>query len=152
MTGACIPRHATFPMERETKTGDFVYLAPEVLKNDLYVTSADVYGFGLLIYELISERPAFEDQRQSETLKSFTEKVQSCDMLHIGIVQSECIRDIIRQCTATLDSERPPMESVTLMLKELKDNDVNLPKTVRSPSHTPGYIFRRSRELGKNSH
>ncbi|KAL4226200.1 hypothetical protein ACF0H5_014186 [Mactra antiquata] len=153
LTGSCIPRHATFPIDRDIKVDEFAYLAPEVLKNDLYVSSADIYGLGLLMYELVTNRPAFEQQRTTDSLETFTEKVQHDTVLEIDQVKEDNIRDIIRQCISISDGERPTAHDISSMLKEIKDSGVQLnsapialPKAVCSP----GDIFRRSR--GKNTH
>ncbi|KAK3610631.1 hypothetical protein CHS0354_009095 [Potamilus streckersoni] len=43
LTGACLPRIATFPSEMETiSLGNFCYLAPEVLKGECYTSAADI--------------------------------------------------------------------------------------------------------------
>ena len=80
LTGACLPRRATLPLDTDVKVSEFVYLAPDVLKKDLYITSSDVYGFGLLIYELITEKKAFYPERKL-TFKEYVEKVDPVAML-----------------------------------------------------------------------
>jgi hypothetical protein len=61
--------------------GDFIYLAPEVLKGDLYISCADVYAFGLLIFELLVGIISFSNQRKM-SLDLFVQNVNSYKMMN----------------------------------------------------------------------
>ncbi|XP_060586723.1 uncharacterized protein LOC132742365 [Ruditapes philippinarum] len=152
LTGACVPRHATLPLEKEIPVSDFVYLAPEVLRKELYITSADVYGYGLLVYELLCEREAFQEQRKS-TLKDFAERVNPEKMLHLLTHISACLTEgtikLITQCVQISEDDRPNMHVVIEMLKGNFRKEV----TRRRPEmHTPVKLFRRPRKCEKNTH
>ncbi|KAL3853538.1 hypothetical protein ACJMK2_017073 [Sinanodonta woodiana] len=66
LTGACLSRRATLPLEMEARTvDDFCYLAPEVLRGESYTSAADLYSFGLLFPEvLLAGFNAFEKERK----------------------------------------------------------------------------------------
>jgi serine/threonine protein kinase len=155
LTGACVPRHATLPLEKENPVSEFVYLAPEVLRKELYITSADIYGYGLLMYELLCERKAFQEQRKS-TFKDFAERVNPEKMLHLLTHISACLTEgtikLISHCVQISEDDRPNMHVVIEMLDSLK-GDFGKEVTGRRPGmHTPGEVFRRPRECEKNTH
>lgn len=42
--------------ELTAQTGSLLYMAPEVFRGDAYNASVDVFGFGILLYELFSRQ------------------------------------------------------------------------------------------------
>lgn len=42
------------------ETGTYVYMAPEMIRHELYTSKADVFSWGVLLAELISQRPPYE--------------------------------------------------------------------------------------------
>ncbi|XP_045166450.2 uncharacterized protein LOC123529920 isoform X2 [Mercenaria mercenaria] len=156
MTGACVPRHATLPLDKENTVSDFVYLAPEVLKNELYITPADVYGFGLLVYEIVSERKAFQEQRKT-TFKEFVERISPVTMLHLNTHAQNWLSEnallVVKQCLEISENKRPNMNVVIEMLGNIKsDFKPDLTGRRMTEMHTPGEVFRRSRGMEKNTH
>ena len=116
LSGACIPRYAALPTTTEHPVADFVYLAPEVLKRELYIAQADVYGYGLLIYELVCERKAFKHERKM-AFSDFVKKVDPEEMLKLSEEESEALlirhRDLIRKCIDMDPQKRPKMAAVS---------------------------------------
>lgn len=158
MTGACVPRHATLPSEKENAVSEFVYLAPEVLKNDLYITSADVYGFGLLVYELEAKRKPFDDHR-TVSFKDFVVALNPLTMLHLDTEAqawfTKSKMNLIKQCVIISETERPNMNVVKDMVESINGGELKGNKQARSTSFqmpSPGEVFRRSAEYEKNTH
>lgn len=61
LTGGCFPRHAKLPDNwGDIPTGDFIYIAPFVLRGHKYVHRADIYAFGLLMYEVLLNHKPFD--------------------------------------------------------------------------------------------
>jgi hypothetical protein len=51
LCGACHPKVAPLPDDKDAiLVGDFVYVSPEVLKGELYVSCADIYFY--IVYRL----------------------------------------------------------------------------------------------------
>ena len=73
-TGACLPRKATLPYDTNVPVAEFVYLAPEVLNGELYLATADHYGFGILLMELALQKSVFKTEKKM-TFKEFQDKV-----------------------------------------------------------------------------
>lgn len=49
--------------DRNRPIGDFVYLPPEVLKGEYYGPPADMYGLGLLICEVYTQKKMFKEEK-----------------------------------------------------------------------------------------
>ena len=42
------------------ETGTYMYMAPEMIRHELYTTKADVYSWGVLLAECLAQRPPYE--------------------------------------------------------------------------------------------
>ena len=42
------------------ETGTYVYMAPEMIRHELYTSKADVYSWGVLLAECLAQRPPYE--------------------------------------------------------------------------------------------
>ena len=74
LTNVGEPRKACVADLLEGETGSFVYLPPEVLRGGIYRARADMYGIGLMAWELWSQDEAFKQQRKIK-LKDFIDQV-----------------------------------------------------------------------------
>lgn len=74
-TGACLPRRANLPYDTNVSVAGFVYLAPEVLNGELYLATADHYAYGLLILELVLQKPMLKKEKKTLSFKDFQEKI-----------------------------------------------------------------------------
>ncbi|OWF42782.1 uncharacterized protein LOC110460608 [Mizuhopecten yessoensis] len=82
LTGGCFPRHAKLPENSsEIRAAEFVYIPPFVLRGHKYVNRADIYAFGLLMYEVLCIDKPFRS-KHSLSLSDFTKT------MHLG----QCIR------------------------------------------------------------
>lgn len=132
LTGVCLPRKATLPFDVDTvPVSDFVYLSPEVLNQELYVSSSDVYGYGLLMYELFSDGKAFAQER-SRPFCDFVANVNPIKMLRLEEQEDTDPRQpalgLIRACLNTSHMERPSMVNVLERLDGIDEN-IKLPPT-----------------------
>ena len=44
------------------ETGTYLYMSPEMIRHELYNSRTDVYSWGVLLVELISQHTPYEDQ------------------------------------------------------------------------------------------
>lgn len=44
------------------ETGTYLYMSPEMIRHELYNSRTDVFSWGVLLVELISQQPPYEDQ------------------------------------------------------------------------------------------
>lgn len=56
------------------ETGTYLYMSPEMIRHELYNSRTDVYSWGVLLVELISQRIPYEDQHLTP--------LQVCSCLH----------------------------------------------------------------------
>ncbi|KAH3892635.1 uncharacterized protein LOC127858131 isoform X1 [Dreissena polymorpha] len=150
LTGACVPRKASFPIDGEAKVGNFVYLPHEVLNDELYITSGDVYGFGLLMYELMYDRQAFDVQR-SYRIRDFVQDLNPEAMLRLdqdsGGLPGTVVR-LVQICVKKLNSERSTINTVLNQLQVIGDDlSKAFRRSVRETSWRPPRKF-----SGRNMH
>ena len=90
-----------------------VYEAPEVYDGE-YDKKMDVYSFGVMLYEIITGKPAFRNMSQRQLMK------------HICLGKREPIpdsvtpfaRDLIERCWAHDRDSRPSFDEICVLLKE----------------------------------
>ncbi|XP_052780092.1 uncharacterized protein LOC128217184 isoform X2 [Mya arenaria] len=124
LTGACVPRKATLPLDTDMAVGNFVYLPYEVLNGEIYVTSADVYGFGLLMYEVLFESKAFGKER-SFAFNDFLRSLDPEKMLGLNTEGAKNLTEqtlnLLRICLKKSDYERSTITAVLNELSEIED-------------------------------
>ncbi|KAJ8301747.1 hypothetical protein KUTeg_020734 [Tegillarca granosa] len=141
LTGGCLPRRAAFPIDKESiEVGDFVYLAPEVLHSELYMTCADIYALALLLFELFIDVP-FKRERKWR-LDSFTAKVNPVEMLDLDSysdIFGENMTYFFTQCLDPNPNNRPKTDMFLQNLKAQKHEIEVLSKTSleRKSSYCP---------------
>ena len=119
-------------------TGTRSYKAPEVSLSEQCSQKADVYSFGIMIWEMI-----YNKRRSSQLRKAF-EQVEKEYTSLAGYAEEACtppctakygpqIDSVIRQCTEKIHSHRPDMKGVTATLKELRREN----KIQKLPSNPP---------------
>ena len=65
--GLCRPAYEESSANK-TVFGVLPFVAPEVLQGGLYTKAADVYGFGMVMYEIIAGEPPFIDREYDQYL------------------------------------------------------------------------------------
>jgi serine/threonine protein kinase len=68
--GLCEPVNEQTKDDEKRIYGVLPYVAPEVLKDKTYTQAADIYSFGILTYEILSELPPYHDLPHDESLAS----------------------------------------------------------------------------------
>ena len=104
--------------------GTFSYMAPEVIKDCLYDRKADVYSFGILMYEIVTDSVAYPDL-ENGTIKEyeFKNKVANENLrpkFKTPIKRS--IQNLIEQCWSNNPDERPTFNEI---YKKLSNNNQN---------------------------
>lgn len=98
-------------------TGTLRYMAPEVAKYEPYNTSADVYSFGVLLWQIFSLDKPFEHFKLFDFMKHV---VQGSKRPKLGRSWPSSIRNLIRKCWAPDLSDRPSMAVVrTIIAREI---------------------------------
>ena len=100
------------------QTGSSRYMAPEVHRSEQYGTKVDVYSFGILAYEVLAKRRAYE------------ERLMTMDQVAAAVSNSglrptlpprwpPALRDLISSCWAQRALDRPIFTEVRAKLEEL---------------------------------
>jgi serine/threonine protein kinase len=105
-------------------TGTRSYKAPEVSLSQNYSQRADVYSFGVMVWELV-----YTQRRSSQIRRAFklvANEYTSREEYAENVCTPPCtgkfgshIDAVIRQCTDKIPSNRPHMKTVTATLKKL---------------------------------
>jgi len=135
-----------------SRVGTRFYMSPEVRKKERYSLSADVYSFGMCLWELLSmssPRDVYQ-QRKEELVKkapkkrkgggstnedaynAFKEVVKNesaANWLPICPCWPQELQDLIKACLSYEASDRPSMATVESILKRHVENVANGPGT-----------------------
>ena len=94
-------------------------MAPEVIENKHYTLKADVYSFGIMVWEICTRNTPYEGLNQQEiALKVTTQKLRP----NISLIPKETpngIRELIEFCWDHEPSNRPNFEQITMLLKKI---------------------------------
>src|SRR5437016_5519321 len=84
--------------------GVLPYVAPEVLRGKEYTQASDVYGFGIIIYEIFNGLPPYHDMAHDEFLA-----VKICQRLRPKFIIKvpQLVEDIFKHCVDADPLKRP---------------------------------------------
>ena len=140
--------------ELSGNTGSLRYMAPEVALSEPYNLTADVYGFGLLLWQVASLDLPYDGmsrQDHSDLVVHGHERPS----LDVGAGWSTSLRILMKRCWEAHPSLRPPMEHVSKILRKeitnLRDGDGDglEPRTLLRRKST--FVFRRESTTVSNS-
>jgi len=102
--------------------GTTAWIAPEIFDGDgTYTNAVDVYSYGLILYELVTQCTPFKDYKTFEIPRKVLEGVRpeippgSC---------SDALASLIQQCWHSLPKKRPSLEVVCAQLKEIQEQSL----------------------------
>ena len=115
--GLCKPANVK-PSQNGNKKiyGVLPYVAPEVLRGKEYTQASDIYGFGIIAYEICTGLPPYHDIAHDEFLA-----VKICQGLrpNSNYKIPQLISDIIKQCWDADPLKRPKAEELHELLHVL---------------------------------
>src|SRR5438034_1298102 len=138
--GLCKP--ADYIASENTKKntyGVLPYIAPEILRGQNYTKAADIYSFGIIMYEVISGLPPYHNVIHDEILA-----IEICQGLRprFNIKVPQLIVHLIKRCLDANPLNRPtakeikaiiekwqfePTEELQKQIKEVEETNNNLP-------------------------
>ncbi|CAB4438570.1 unnamed protein product [Rhizophagus irregularis] len=112
--GLCKP--ANYNALENTKNniyGILPYIAPEILRGQNYTKAADIYSFGIIMYEMISGLPPYHDLGHNEDLA-----IKICQGLRprFNIKVPQLIVHLIKRCLDANPFERPIAKEINNIL------------------------------------
>ncbi|EXX68131.1 Ypk2p [Rhizophagus irregularis DAOM 197198w] len=105
--GLCKPANCN--VQKNNIYGVLPYIAPEILRGQTYTQAADIYSFGIIMYEVISGLPPFYDLSHDEYLA-----IKICQGLRprFDIKVPQLIVDLIKSCLDANLLMRPKAEEI----------------------------------------
>ena len=97
------------------------WMAPEVIKNLNYNIKADVYSFGIIIWEICVRETPYKDLNQQQISYFVTVKKGRPDL---NLLPKDCpkgMKDLMIQCWSDSENERPSFFEVIGKLKEIQN-------------------------------
>lgn len=113
-------------MKQTQKAGSPVYMAPELMSGKEYTNKVDVYSFGILCYELLSELLAFDKCTSIVDLMNKVIGGSRPDLRNTKI--SNSFRELIQKCWQNDAEKRPSFKEIVSELRKdqyLEDIDKN---------------------------
>ncbi|GBC04321.1 hypothetical protein RclHR1_05610008 [Rhizophagus clarus] len=112
--GLCKP--ADYNATENTKNsiyGVLPYIAPEILRGQNYTKAADIYSFGIIIYEVIPGLPPYHDLSHNEYLA-----IKICQGLRpsFNIKVPQLIVHLIKRCLDANPLNRPVIDEIKVIL------------------------------------
>src|ERR1044072_8033437 len=99
--------------------GVLPYVAPEVLRGKEYTQSSDIYGFGIIAYEVCTGLPPYHDIAHDEFLAA---KICQGSRPKSDYKIPQLISDIVSQCWDADPSKRPKADKLKDLLWNLFNN------------------------------
>ncbi|KFK36954.1 hypothetical protein AALP_AA4G194000 [Arabis alpina] len=155
---------------KKNMVGTLIYMAPEILKKEMYTEKSDIYSFGILINELLTGVVPYTDLRaeaQAHTVleMNYTEQQLTAAIVssglrpalaEIGLHIPESLLSLIQKCWGADPSKRPSSDNVVLELESIweqqreKQQGQILEKTSISRSDRDGDAFKSTRDNWEN--
>jgi serine/threonine protein kinase len=97
--------------------GILPYIAPEILRGGSYTKAADIYSFGIIMYEVISGLPPYHDLSHNENLA-----MKICQGLRPRFIIKvpQLIVNLIKRCLDADPLDRPRAEEIEDILQNWK--------------------------------
>ena len=105
-----------------TFVGTISHMAPEVIEQKHYDSTADIYSLGILLWELWYGRHAYSEETYNEyKFPRLFELIKSGHrpLLHYKYCQVDPLQQLLNQCWTAQSSERPSAAKVKDTLKEI---------------------------------
>lgn len=95
------------------------------MNSSIYSTASDVYAFGIVAWELLTESIAFEDKTGFDLIDIVVGKKMSLSVEHLHIDQS--IKAMVSACMSFEFEARPSADSICKVLcSASKKNPINV--------------------------
>ncbi|CAB4435096.1 unnamed protein product [Rhizophagus irregularis] len=116
--GMCQPANLKQSVKEEGIHGVLPYMAPEVLRGQQYTKAADIYSFGIIMNEFLSEEIPFNDIHHDEFLA-----IKICKGLRPTISKyvPKLLADLMIKCWDAEIKNRPTTKELHQQLKKWND-------------------------------
>ncbi|KAK8890149.1 hypothetical protein M9Y10_034909 [Tritrichomonas musculus] len=101
-------------MSQSQQCGTLIYMAPEIMEGFQYNGKVDVYSFGILMYEIVTDSIPYPDlESRKMTSFQFTNKVVNENFRpKFEVPVKKSIQELIEKCWSKNPKERPTFEEI----------------------------------------
>jgi len=119
--GMCKPANSEKSIKKEGIYGVLPYVAPEILRGSQYTKAADIYSFGIIMNEFMSEAMPYHDIPHDHTLA-----VRICNGFRPIISEDtpKLIADLIVKCWDANPENRPSTKELAKILDKWLKKDI----------------------------
>ncbi|CAN8317747.1 unnamed protein product [Cochlearia groenlandica] len=122
---------------KKNMVGTLIYMAPELLRKEMYTEKSDIYSFGILINELLTGVVPYTDLRgeaQAHTVleMNYTEQQLTAAIVssglrpalaEIGLHVPKNLLSLIEKCWEADPSKRPSLDNVVFELESILEHE-----------------------------
>mmetsp|Transcript_26899 Transcript_26899/g.25959 ORF Transcript_26899/g.25959 Transcript_26899/m.25959 type:complete len:121 (+) Transcript_26899:1-363(+) len=104
------------------QAGTFHWMAPEILENKAYTNKADVYSYGIVLWELICREPPFKNYNAHDIIYRV---INYKERPSYSAIPPDCPKDLLSimgKCWDQNPDNRPPFEDIIRGLKKISGN------------------------------
>lgn len=94
-------------------------MAPEVIENKQYTLKADVYSFGIMIWEICTRKTPYENQNSQQISVNVISKKMRPDKNLIPLETPNGLRELMEYCWDHDPSNRPNFEQIIQLLDKI---------------------------------
>lgn len=100
--------------QSQANVGTAIYMAPEVIDGDNYNTKADVYSFGILMYEVLTGTDAFSELIYQKGMNEFKIKMKILEGARpiFTVPVKSSLQELIEKCWETNFNDRPTFSEI----------------------------------------
>ncbi|KAJ8313452.1 hypothetical protein KUTeg_008997 [Tegillarca granosa] len=110
------------PTQRSALTGTFAYRAPELLRGEAPTKKADIFSFGITLWEMLARKTPYSGENQHVVIFGVVAYGQRPKHPEIECGPfEECYRDLYSQCWSANSSDRPDAKELVELLKIWKN-------------------------------
>jgi serine/threonine protein kinase len=115
---------APLPTRTEGLEGTPQYMAPEQWRKSDVSTAADIWAFGMVLYELLAGRCPYESNSQLKLALQVCDEEPVPSIETFRSVPAE-VKRLIERCLSKAPGERPPIGEVVTTLRELLEQPLD---------------------------
>lgn len=101
--------------------GTFHWMAPEVLKSEHYTHKADVYSYGICLWEILCREPPFKTWKPHEIIQKVVQESARPEVTKLPRDVPQELVMVMRKCWEQHPQDRPDMSDVVRALRSIQD-------------------------------
>ena len=97
--------------------GTVQWMAPEILANESYAEPADVYSYGIILWELLTRECPYKGMNSIQCALAVLNKNARPSLPHWCPLD---IRELIEECTGKIPTSRPTFSQILVRLEKMR--------------------------------